>query len=345
MEFNIDTTLSAISSRLENLTCQTFTGFIAAVSEIPSKMHLKTMLERQASESSFVPHRAAITGDTPTASVLPSVLPSFKQAGTAWQDKLEISSDSTLSSTSSCEKLQSVSWRQVIDEENIHGHTMVHTESGTMPAVMTIEYVRELEKQVFELETSVKQLRRGKNFSQNLVLDKTSDVSKANAQLEEALKMLQSKDDEADDLCQTLNCLRKRIKTLEATMETKQVKAHQDEVRQAKEKIFQAEQKARQAEERACQAEKQLRHAHEEAHQAEEEEPYLDEDCQQAEEEESYWDEDRLQAEEEESYWDEDRLQAEEEDRLQAEEEESHWDEDEEARLQAEEDESHWDDD
>ena len=242
MEFNIDTTLSAISSRLENLTCQTFTGFIAAVSEIPSKMHLKTMLERQASESSFVPHRAAITGDTPTASVLPSVLPSFKQAGTAWQDKLEMSRDSTLSTTSSCEKLHSVSWRQVIDEENIPGHTVVHTESGTMPVLInvSVEYVRELEKQVFELE---KQLKRGKNFSRKRVLDKTSDVSKANAQLEEALNLLQSKDDEADDLRQTLNCLRKRIKTLEATMETKQEKAHQDKVRQAKEKIFQAEKK------------------------------------------------------------------------------------------------------
>ena len=170
MENDIDTTLSSIDLQLKNATKPTFAGFVQAVSDISSKTHLKTMLECQASDGSIVPHAAStssgiINGNFLTASVLPSLK---KQPSTTWQEKLELCRDSA-STTSSVEKLCSVSWQQVIDEKNL-----VHTESGTMPVLInvSIEYVRELEEQVSELENSIKQLKREKNYNRTLVLDK-----------------------------------------------------------------------------------------------------------------------------------------------------------------------------
>ena len=269
MKDDIYTTLSAISIRLENtdVTKSTFFGFTEAVSQIDSKMHLKTMLEYHANEST--------DRDITAAGVHISGTASSEQA---WRQKdLETSRDSAMSAiTGSVENLRSVSWRQVIDEENCHSHSDHHSESGNMPNV-SVEYVRELEEHVLELENNIKQLRKEKHFSRELMLDKTSDVSKANSQLEEAFNLLQSKEDEADDLRQTLHLLKKRITTLEATT-IKAMEAHNlkqavyEEVREKadkdktrlKEERIQAEEKARQAEkkasqaERAFQAEKQL---------------------------------------------------------------------------------------
>ena len=357
MKNDIDITLSAINLRLENVTIakSTFWGFVEAVSQIHSKMHLKTMLECLANDSTDRDITAA--GDH---SVSGAGTASSKQAR---RGNLETSRESAMSAiTGSVENLRSVSWRQVIDQENSHSHSADHhSESGNMPNV-SVEYVRELKERVLELENSIKQLNKEKYCGRELMLDKISDVSKANSQLEEAFNMLQLKEDEADDLLQTLHLLKKRIKTLEATIKAMEAqnlkqalyeeareKAHKDKTRLTEEKIFQAEEKARQAEkktsqavERATWAEEKARQAAGRAFQAEkqlfawelnEDDQDFEEHGQAEEEWEEY--EARQQAEED---WEEDeaRQQAEEEEARRQDEEE--WEED--ARRQ---DEEEWD--
>ena len=184
MKDDIDITLSAISLRLENadVTKSTFFGFAEAVSQIDSKMHLKTMLECHANDSTS--DRGIIA-----AGVHISGTASSEQA---WQKNLETSRDSAII-TSSVENFRSVSWRQVIDEENSHSHSADHnSESGNMPNV-SVEYVRELEeKRIPTLEATIKAME-AHNLKQALYEEVREKAHKDKTRLTEE-KILQAEE-------------------------------------------------------------------------------------------------------------------------------------------------------
>ena len=175
MKSDIDTTLSAISIRLENtdVTKSTFFGFTKAVSQIDSKMHLKTMLEYHANDSTDRDitaagvHRISGTGSSEQA----------------WQKDLETSRDSAMSTIT--DSVRSVSWRQVLDEENSHSHSADHhSESGNMPNV-SVEYFRELEeKRITTLEATI-QAMEAHNLKQAQYEEVREKAHKDNTRLTE----------------------------------------------------------------------------------------------------------------------------------------------------------------